>query len=183
MIHGFDFTWVDYAVLGMIAVSMLISFFRGFVREAVSLAIWIVAVIAALKFAAPVGDLFQAHMASASMRFAVAFIAIFLVIIIIGMIINAIVRMLIDKTGLSIIDRLLGLIFGFARGVLLIAMVLMFVNMSALAKNQDIKKSWAVQTMQPLVAWLDGFVPEHVSKVSAWINNDMDTQSSTTEHV
>ena len=57
MNHSFAFNWIDYAIFSVIFISMLISFLRGFVKEAISLFIWLAAIIVALKFASPVGDL------------------------------------------------------------------------------------------------------------------------------
>jgi membrane protein required for colicin V production len=173
MSHSFTFNWVDYVIFSVILISMLISFLRGFVKEAISLFIWLAAIIVALKFAAPVGDLFSAYVQSETARFVIAFIALFIGVILVGILLNAVIRAILDKSGLSIVDRFLGVIFGFARGVLLVSMILMFVQMSALSDNSVLKASWSINKLEPFVGWLNSFVPRHVGKVSKWLDKDV----------
>jgi membrane protein required for colicin V production len=174
MNHLVSFGWADTCILVIILASMLISFFRGFIREAISLVVWVAAVVFGMMFADSLGGHFAAHIDSPTMRFILAFITIFIGVIVLGMVVNAVVRMLLDKTGLSIFDRLLGVIFGFARGVLVVAMLLMFVGMSAMKNDTWVKDSWTAKTLHPLVGWLDGFVPEHVSQVSSWVSKGLE---------
>lgn len=163
--------WFDIAIIAVVGLSVIVSFFRGFIREAVSLITWIVALILALKFASMLGDQFTSFIASPSLRYTLAFVIIFLVVLILGMILNKFVRYLVDKTGIGFFDRLLGVIFGFARGILLVAIVLLLLQVSGLQNEKWLKDSKLADRFQPLVSWLSGYVPKQIENVSRWINN------------
>ena len=179
MNNAVHINWVDYTLLAIIGLSFVISVFRGFLREAISLISWAAAFILSLKYSTAVGGLMQAHVHSKTLSYSIAFIVIFLCIIILGMVVNAIVHALIDKSGISFIDRLLGAVFGIARGVLLICMVLMFVNLSTLKDNKAISASWSVKLLNPLVTWLGGYIPKGVGDVSSWLDQNNKNKGST----
>ncbi len=166
------FIITDFVIFAVVGISLIISFFRGIIREAISLVVWVIALMAGLKYSADLGGLIFPNMKSPEMSYILAFIIIFLFAIVIGMVVSAIVRAMLDKTGLSMLDRLLGALFGFARGVLLVAMVLMFVSMSSWKDESWITNSFAVTKMQPIVQWLNGFVPKQVGIVSKWVEKD-----------
>ena len=53
--------WIDYAILAIIGLSVLISIWRGFTKEALSLAGWIIAFIVAMKFVDNLDVLLEPH--------------------------------------------------------------------------------------------------------------------------
>ncbi len=155
-----SFTWFDVAIVGVILLSILISIFRGFLREAISLATWVVAILAALKFAAPVGRYFESFISVEIVRYILAFIIIFFVIVILGIIVNVFVGMFVKKTGLSLLDRIVGSAFGVARGILVIGVVLMFLHVSPYQDAKWLTASKLAPCFQGLVTWLESFLPE-----------------------
>lgn len=165
-------TVADTLIFAVIGISVLISFLRGFVREAISLVVWALAILLGFKYAGPLGNEWLKSIHSPELRYIIAFIALFLCIMVVGMVISAVMRALMDKTGLSLIDRLLGLIFGFARGVLVVAMVIMFIGMSSWQDAPWVKNSFAVEKLKPLVSWLSGYVPKQVGVVSDWVGHE-----------
>lgn len=96
------FNWVDYIIVGIIVFSIIIGFFRGFVREAVSLVIWISAFIIAFKFSEPIKSHLQPWITSNSLQYAVAFIGLFLAVFIFGIFINLVLHMLVKKKDLPL---------------------------------------------------------------------------------
>lgn len=164
------FTWADLAIVGIIAVSALISLMRGFVREAISLATWIVAVWVAVRFAGILASHLSSYIHTPSLRAAAAFAGLFLVVVILGGLVNFLFSQLIERTGLSGTDRLLGLIFGVARGVLLIAVLILLGNFLNLDKDPWWKSSQLIPHFQILADWLQSFVPEQINQLSQAIN-------------
>jgi membrane protein required for colicin V production len=148
------FNWVDYSILSVIGLSTIISVIRGFIREALSLAIWGLASWLSLQFGSDVGHFFVASIPSANARLAIGCLIVFFTTLIIGMIINSLVAVIIRKTGLSSTDRLLGTLFGIIRGILIVAVILLFSGLTAVNQASWWKKSYLIAKFQPLEHWL-----------------------------
>jgi len=143
--------WFDWAIVAIMLISVVVSFFRGFFREVLSLVIWVLAFFLALKFSKPLSEHLTHFVNSPMIRYAVAFLLIALGVLLVGMIVSMGIKMVIDKTGLGIFDRLLGIVFGVARGVLVVAV-----------------SSTITPRFKPLVLYLDRFMPEQVQELSNW---------------
>jgi len=157
-------SWIDAIIIGIIGLSALISLFRGFVREALSLAAWILAFWVAIVFCHPVSDLLTQYIQSPTLRLIAAFGGLFLVTLIFCTIINFIIGKLVDKTGLSGTDRMLGVIFGIARGVLLVAALLLVAHLTPMPEEEFWKESFLIPQFAPIEQWLQGFLPESMEK-------------------
>lgn len=157
-----NLNWIDYSILAIIIFSTLISLVRGFVREVLSLIIWIGALWIAYKFAGVVADQFLNTFEVGGLRYPLAFFIVFLLVLIIGAILSYAVGRLVYQTGLSGTDRLLGLAFGLARGVLLVGVLLL----GAALTNLNQHPAWAQAKILPqfsgLVNWLYAMLPEKI---------------------
>lgn len=156
--------WADYVIIGIIALSALISLIRGFVREALSLVTWVVALWVAFTFHGILANLLVSHIHSDMVRTAVAFGSLFLASLILGGLINYLIGQLVDKTGLSGTDRVLGVAFGFARGVLLVSILLMLVKLTPMPNEAWWKSSLLTPQFSPVEGWLSGYLPQSFSE-------------------
>jgi membrane protein required for colicin V production len=162
-------SWVDIVIISIIGLSALISLFRGFVRETLSLISWILAFWVALTFAHPAAQMFlQKYIKSPTLQLAAAFGGLFLITLIICAVLNYFISTLVDKTGLSGTDRLLGVIFGLARGIVLVAALLLGAQLTPMPKEDWWQKSALISRFEPLEIWLKSFLPasmeEHFDK-------------------
>ena len=118
----------DWVIIVLLGGSCLIALFRGLVREALSLVNWVVAALVARGASSEVSEWLAQWIDTPSIRYAVAFAALMLASLIIGGVLIGLVVRLVRASGLGFADRMLGLVFGFARGVLLVLLGLALVR-------------------------------------------------------
>lgn len=128
--------WADWAIIAVLGLSVWIGAARGFVREALSLAIWVAAFgIATVSYEAVAG-FFTTLIETPSLRLAIAWLALFVAVLLVGALVAALFGRLVEATGLTGTDRLLGTLFGALRGVAIVMLVLIFLP-KLLPVNQD----------------------------------------------
>lgn len=117
----------DWIILGVIAISLALGFFRGFVREAFSLAGWVAAYVVARLFHEPLELLLADSISTPSMRLAAAWGGLFVTTLVLAALASYLVLSVVESAGLRGADRFLGAGFGVARGFLLVLAVLVMV--------------------------------------------------------
>lgn len=155
--------WVDYLIIAILVVSAGISVLRGFLREAISLLGWVLAFWLAITFAADVSGLFEKSISQPSMRHAVAFFAIVVFTLIITAIVMYLVRLIVDKTEITGTDRALGMIFGIARGIVIVAILVLLAGLTALPKDPWWQESVFLPHLQVLAVEIRSFLPPQVA--------------------
>ncbi len=152
-------SWLDLIILGVIALSALISLIRGFVKESISLVTWIVAGILAFRYFSPMSELLEPFVTSPTIRSIAGFAILFVSTLIIGAIVNFIMSQLVSKTGLSGTDKALGVVFGGARGVLIVTMIVLLASLTPMPEAQWWQDSAMVGYFQLLAEWVKGIIP------------------------
>lgn len=150
---------VDFIIIGIIVFSLLVSLWRGFVREVLSLAGWVIAFFVASKFYPPMSQLLLKIDSpyiqnSEFLRNGIAIAILFIAVLIISGIINALLAQLVDKTGLSGTDRVLGAGFGVLRGVFIVAAILFFFEKFTQFNQSELwKESQLIPHFDFIVKW------------------------------
>ena len=113
-------TWLDYAVLGVFAASLVVGAWRGLVREVLSILGWLIAFLAANLLAGPLGQHMPQAIPSPELRVAAAYVAVFIASLVVTTLLSLLLSKIVKAAGLGGVDRALGVIFGAARGVLIV---------------------------------------------------------------
>jgi len=110
----------DWVIIVVLSVSTLLSLWRGFVREALSLLGWVAAFVVAHLFVDQLALQLSSVIANVTGRYVAAYAILFVSTLVVFTLVVKVATSLVRAAGLSVLDRVLGTIFGFARGVILI---------------------------------------------------------------
>lgn len=155
--------WVDIVIVGIILISTLISLFRGFVKESISLATWVLAGVLAVRYMDVMAGLLENSIESVTIRMAASFAILFIVTLIVGAIINFIVSQMVSKTGLGGTDKALGMVFGLGRGVLIIVMLLLLGGLTPMPEEVWWKESMLIEHFSSISIWIREFLPQDLA--------------------
>jgi membrane protein required for colicin V production len=112
-------TSVDLGLLGVMALSGLLAFSRGLVREVLSISAWIGAVVVAIEFLPAARPLLVRYMPSPEWVDPAGYILLFLVSLIVFSLVAKTIGRAVRTSVVGGVDRTLGLVFGLARGAAL----------------------------------------------------------------
>lgn len=169
--------WVDNIILLIFVVSIFVGLFRGFIREVLAVITWVAAFFISSMFATRLAAYFasspkfQATITSAAsdsgmsaansvslVSVSISFIAIFVTVLIIGSIINYFISYAVDSHGISLTNRLLGAVFGFVRGFLIVLFLIFVIQLSPIQDQAQWAQSRFVAYYQPSVKWLEEMI-------------------------
>ena len=170
----------DYLVIGIIALSGLIAFFRGFVQETLSLLLWVIAFAAAMFFYVYLDPYLINYIDNAEIRRILTIISVFVGIIFLGGLFIKLLRGLVHWSGMGGLDRLLGVLFGFFRGMLLIV-VIYLVLPDEFKQSKFIAESKSSTYLKKYAPMAEKFFKSMISdKNSVMLKSDISTIYETT---
>ena len=121
-------TQVDSLILAVIAISSAFGVRRGFIKEIMSLLSWFAALVVSRVYSESLASILGNMIDNPSVRYVIAFSVLFVIIIMLGTLLNQFMSKLLLVTGLKTLDRLLGAVFGVARGTVIVLVVLFVLN-------------------------------------------------------
>ena len=159
--------WIDYTLIGLILISSVIGLLRGLIREAFSLVLWVLAIWIGLTFSREFSGFLEGLIDYPSARIAAAFAALFFITLILGALISYLLSELVKKTGLTGSDRFAGMIFGIARGLVVVAIIIMLAGLTPLPEDSWWKESVLIPPFQAFAVWLREHIP---SGMAGYVN-------------
>lgn len=169
--------WADWTIVAIVGVSCLVSLLRGFVQEALSLLVWVLATFIAVAFHQRLADVLARWIETPTIRTVLAFGALFIATLIIGGLLTYLLRTLVEATGLGGLDRLLGMAFGAARGLLIVLAIVILLPM-ALPVKED--AWWHESRLIPYFEPLDGWARDTFDWLMGWGKSLSDPSFSNT---
>lgn len=153
-------TLADFLIILVVGVSTFLGFMRGFVREAVALVFWVAGIWLAWKL----GPLVEPHLggllASPEVRPWVGRLVIMVLVILASLITGLIMQYFIRSAGLGLVDRIIGILFGFARGLLLVGVAVIACELLQLHKEDWWNHSKLIPYGEAVSDWLRAMVGE-----------------------
>ncbi|MBT3505145.1 MAG: CvpA family protein [Piscirickettsiaceae bacterium] len=151
--------WIDYVIIGIIALSAIISVVRGFVKEVLSLAAWVLAFWVALTFSPQFSVLLSDYISTPSVSLFAAFAALFIVTLILSALVNHLIAAIVEKTGLSGTDRMLGVLFGILRGVAIVTLLVLLAAATPMPNDDWWQNAVLIEHFEKLAIWARQFLP------------------------
>ncbi len=154
--------WVDVTIIAIVLLSMLVSVFRGLVKEALSLGVWIAAFFVAYRFVDWGAVMVPGAVELPSARLAISFAALFVGTLLLGGLVSWLIGKLVETTGLGGTDRVLGALFGAARGGAIIIALVIFAGMTPLPGDPWWQQSAMLPYFEDAAAWAVNYLPDSV---------------------
>ncbi|HLS84551.1 MAG TPA: CvpA family protein [Arenimonas sp.] len=151
-------TVADYVLLVILLVSMAVGLWRGFLVEVLSLTVWIAAFWLSIGFGGDVAAWFTG-VEQAAARLFLGHASVFLAVLLVGGLLTWLLGKFIANTGLSATDRVLGLGFGLARGLVLGCAGVLLLGFTPMPDDQWWRESRLLPGFQHGAEWMAGFLP------------------------
>lgn len=159
-------TFFDYAVIVIVALSLLLGVLRGVVSEVLSLAAWVLAIVAAKLLAPKLAPEFAQWIFDPSLQYLAAFAVIVVAVLIFGAVVKLLMKSVIKAIGLGTIDRILGAVFGMTRGAGVVLILVAAGGLTAIPKQSWWRDAALSPPLETAVIGIKPWLPQQwASKV------------------
>jgi membrane protein required for colicin V production len=153
-------TTADVFIILVLLGSTIIGLLRGFVREAASLVFWIIAIWAAWKFGPNIEPHLGGLLADPSVAPWVGRLVILVLVLLMGWVVGMLLSYFTRSLGLGVMDRVLGLLFGILRGLVLVGLMVIGGELLNLNHEEWWGRSKLVPFGETVGDWLRAMVGE-----------------------
>ena len=157
-------TFFDYAVLGVVGVSLLLSMLRGFLREFLALAGWVAAYLVAKLYTLQLAPLLPDAIPSESLRLLAAFLILFLATLLVCSLLGIALSEVFKKIGLGWVDRTLGAVFGLSRGIIMVSVAVLLCGLTSLPREPFWRDAMFSAPLEALVMNTMPWLPQGIAK-------------------
>ncbi len=157
-------TIFDYVVIGIVGLSLLFGLWRGVVGELIALAAWVLAVIAAMEFGGWAGQMVFAGIADPSVRTLAGCVLLFVGVLVAMALVRMLVNSMVKALGLSVSDRILGMVFGVLRGLLVVMVLVGLGGMTSAPQQAWWKNAMLAQPIETAVLVARPWLPDDLAK-------------------
>jgi membrane protein required for colicin V production len=161
--------WVDLAAIGVVVISAILAFMRGFVREVLGIFAWAAAAYIAVTFDDAVRPQFRQWISSTDIADPVSYVALFVVALLVFSLFTSLIAKGVRSIGLSGIDRSLGVLYGAARGAVLLMVAYIIGGLLTAPDKwpEPVQTARLLPSIYDGAAWIvDHLPPEHRPKLA-----------------
>ncbi|MDD2884548.1 MAG: CvpA family protein [Dechloromonas sp.] len=158
-------TWFDYGVIGIVGLSLLFGLWRGVVSEILALLAWGLGAMAAAEYGSQAGEmLFVGLLTDPMLRTLAGCVTVFIGVLVVMALVRLAIRSMVQALGLSVSDRLLGMLFGLARGVLVTLLLVGLGGMTAAPSQPWWKGATLSAPLETAVLAVRPWLPDDLAK-------------------
>jgi membrane protein required for colicin V production len=157
-------TLFDYLTIFVLVASVIISTTRGVVREVLSLASWVAAFFVANLYGETLAQWLPDIVPGALTRLIIAFVVLFIGTRLLMGLLILMCESLIKVSGLSFVDRSLGSLFGFARGMLIVLITVILCGMTAIPQQPFWKDAMLSPFAESAARSVKPFLPDEFAR-------------------
>ena len=157
-------TIFDFLVLFVLICSIVISTFRGLVKEVLSLLSWVAAFIVANAYSEDLAGMLPDMISSNMMRLIVAFVALFLGVRLLMILLSLAVEAMIKAGGLTLADRGLGGLFGLGRGIVIVLAVVLLCGVTSIPQQAFWKEALLSPLAETAALTVKPFLPGDIAR-------------------
>ncbi|MFZ4536749.1 CvpA family protein [Propionivibrio sp.] len=157
-------TAFDYVVMAIVVASVALGIWRGVVGEIIALVAWVLAFFAAKLWGGEVAGIFLTGIADPALRIVAAWVLVFVAVLVVMALLRLAVSGLLKALGLSLTDRLLGIVFGAARGLIIVLVLVAVGGMASVAKEKWWVEAYFSAPLETAVLAGKPWLPPEVSK-------------------
>ncbi|MDH3334470.1 MAG: CvpA family protein [Gammaproteobacteria bacterium] len=157
---------IDILIAVAIAISVIVGIFRGFVKEAISIAALLFAIWAALYFGPAIGDVSESWLSSEELQMWFGRVLVFSVVLAVGGLLGWGISKLVRLSVLSGMDRFLGSLFGALRGILLAAVFIVGGQFAGFDNDEWWLKSRLIPHLEVVADWIEVMAPHGLELIT-----------------
>jgi membrane protein required for colicin V production len=131
----------DWIIVSVIAISCVIGAWRGFMREAISVAAWVLGIWLAWTFASVLEPHLGGLLAQEQVRVWVARLIILVSVVLLGVVVGFFATRFARYSPFGTTDRILGILFGFVRGAIIVGLFAILARLVQLNEESWWKRS------------------------------------------
>lgn len=157
-------TIFDYIAIGVVGLSLLLGLWRGVVSEVLALVAWGIGVFAAIEYGAAAGTALCAGLSDPAVRTLAGCVTIFVGVLVAMALVRMAVSSMVKALGLSVSDRLLGMLFGLARGGLIVLVLVALGGMTSAPTQSWWRQATLAAPLETAVLAVKSWLPDDLAK-------------------
>lgn len=161
---NFSIVWLDLAGIVLIVISIIASYLRGFIRECLSVLSWVAAIFITIYYYPNIAHFLEPYIKEQLLRNWAAASILFIISIIIFTIISHLIAQLIRGSIFAKMDQFLGAFFGLAKGILIIAVIIILLEGIGFRSHPTWRESKLVNNIHPVSTYIKHLLPESWQK-------------------
>lgn len=156
--------WIDLLIIAILLISTVFSIMRGFARDAISLAAWILAFVIAISLGDKFALILPQSVEDPRIRMGISVTVLFIATLIIGIIANFLLAGFVNMAKLGNLDRSLGALFGFVRGVVIVSLLVVLGAFIDLNETGWWQRSALLPFIEALISYILPLLPASLAR-------------------